>query len=77
MTTKGCVVFDSDSHVVEPPALWEKYLEPEYRALGKHALWRPGMNWDAVGGLDPHTRHPMNEGRGTRRLASPTWMRWG
>ena len=40
MTTKGCVVFDSDSHVVEPPALWEKYLEPEYRALGKHALWR-------------------------------------
>ena len=20
------------------------------------------MNWDAVGELDPHTRHPMNEG---------------
>ena len=33
-------VFDSDSHVVEPPELWEKYLEPEYRTLGKHALWR-------------------------------------
>ena len=108
MTTKDFVVFDGDSHVVEPPALWEKYLEPEYRTLGKHALWRhegptgaylkingeifrdkgnpnlprhalwrPGMNWDAVGELDPHTRHPMNEGRGTRRLASPTWMRWG
>jgi hypothetical protein len=27
-------------HVVEPPALWEKYLDPEYRMLGKHALWR-------------------------------------
>ena len=33
-------VFDSDTHVVEPPELWEKYLDPEYRTLGKHALWR-------------------------------------
>ena len=33
-------VFDSDSHVVEPPAVWEKYLTPEYRTLGRHALWR-------------------------------------
>ena len=33
-------VFDSDSHVVEPPALWDTYLEPEYRTLGRHALWR-------------------------------------
>jgi hypothetical protein len=37
--TKDFAVFDADSHVVEPPALWETYLEPEYRALGKHALW--------------------------------------
>src|SRR5215469_5737738 len=28
---KNVAVFDSDSHVVEPPALWEKYLDPEYR----------------------------------------------
>jgi predicted TIM-barrel fold metal-dependent hydrolase len=79
--------------VVEPPALWERYLEPEYRTLGKHALWRqegrtggylkvngemfrdtgnpnlprhalwrPGMTWDAIGELDPNTRHPMTEG---------------
>jgi hypothetical protein len=40
MATKDFIVFDSDSHVVEPPALWEKYLDPEYRTLGKHALWR-------------------------------------
>ncbi len=40
MTKKPFAVFDSDSHVVEPPELWEKYLEPEYRILGKHALWR-------------------------------------
>jgi predicted TIM-barrel fold metal-dependent hydrolase len=33
-------VFDSDSHVLEPPELWDAYLEPEYRSLGRHALWR-------------------------------------
>ena len=94
MTTgKDFEVFDSDSHVVEPRELWEKYLEPEYRVLGKHALWReegrfdsylkingqvfrdsgnpniprhaiwkPGMTWDAIGELDPDIRHPMSEG---------------
>ena len=93
MTTKSFAVFDADSHVVETPVLWEKYLDPEYRALGKHALWRqegrtgsylkingeifrdtgnpnlprhalwrPGMTWDAIGELDPHTRHAMTEG---------------
>ena len=39
-TQKRFAVFDSDSHVVEPRDVWEKYLEPEYRVLGKHALWR-------------------------------------
>ncbi|MSP03799.1 MAG: amidohydrolase [Acetobacteraceae bacterium] len=38
--SKKFTVFDSDSHVVEPPALWDTYLEPEYRTLGRHALWR-------------------------------------
>src|SRR6516162_10324959 len=93
MTTKSFAVFDADSHVVETPVLWEKYLDPEYHALGKHALWRqegrtgaylkingeifrdtgnpnlprhalwrPGMTWDAIGELDPRARHPMTEG---------------
>ena len=92
-TSKDFEVFDSDSHVVEPRELWEKYLDPEYRVLGKHALWReegrfdsylkvngqvfrdtanpniprhaiwkPGMTWDAVGDLDPDVRHPETEG---------------
>ena len=39
-TTRHFAVFDSDSHVVEPPVLWEKYLDPEFRVLGKQALWR-------------------------------------
>jgi predicted TIM-barrel fold metal-dependent hydrolase len=40
MMTKRFPVFDSDSHVVEPPELWTRYLEAEYRTLGKFALWR-------------------------------------
>jgi predicted TIM-barrel fold metal-dependent hydrolase len=40
ITKKRFAVFDSDSHVVEPREVWEKYLEPEYRTLGKFALWR-------------------------------------
>ena len=42
MPSKAFPVFDSDCHVVEPPELWENYLDPEYRTLGKHALWREG-----------------------------------
>ncbi len=38
--TKSFAVFDSDSHVVEPRAVWEEYLDPEFRRLGKTALWR-------------------------------------
>ena len=36
----GFAVFDADTHVVEPRAIWEKYLDPEYRTLGRFALWR-------------------------------------
>jgi predicted TIM-barrel fold metal-dependent hydrolase len=92
-TEKSFAVFDGDSHVVEPAELWQKYLDPEYRAVGKtalwreegklssylkingevfrdidnsniprHAIWRPGMTWDAIGALDVSARHPMNEG---------------
>ena len=46
-TRKEFEVFDSDSHVVEPGELWEKYLEPEYRTLGKHALWREEGRFDS------------------------------
>jgi len=40
VTIKRFAVFDADSHVVEPPDLWNEYLDAEYRVLGKHALWR-------------------------------------
>ena len=46
-TNKDFEVFDSDSHVMEPREVWEKYLEPEYRVLGKHALWREEGRFDS------------------------------
>jgi predicted TIM-barrel fold metal-dependent hydrolase len=45
MVQKNFAVFDSDSHVVEPPELWTTYLEPEYRTLGRSALWREEGRW--------------------------------
>ena len=39
-TNKRCAVFDANSHVVESPDIWEKYLELENRSLGKFSLWR-------------------------------------
>ena len=38
--SKSFPVFDADSHVVEPPDLWERYVDRDYRALAKQALWR-------------------------------------
>lgn len=40
MARKSFAVFDSDSHVVEPAEVWTKYLDPEFRTLGRNALWR-------------------------------------
>lgn len=40
MPTKNFSVFDSDSHVVEPASVWDHYLDADFRAPGKLALWR-------------------------------------
>ena len=91
-------VMDTDSHVLEGPALWTKFLEPEYRALARswfwpygddidekvflngssvpglnrsgiprHAIWKPGMTAEQIGGLDPKVRHPANPGASNAR----------
>lgn len=39
-TQKRFAIFDGDTHVVEPREVWEHYLDPAYRVLGKAALWR-------------------------------------
>jgi predicted TIM-barrel fold metal-dependent hydrolase len=90
----GIRIVDVDTHVLEPAAVWERYLGPVYRVaarstfwhdvdahglevtivngesvramspsgINRQAIWRPGMTPDAIGALDPHTRHPVNPG---------------
>ena len=31
MTANGFKVVDSDMHIFEPPDLWQRYIEPEFR----------------------------------------------
>ena len=31
MAKDGFRVFDSDMHIMEPPDLWERYIDPEFR----------------------------------------------
>lgn len=53
-------VIDTDSHVLETPDVWTKYLEPEYRVLARTWFWPYGdsiggdvfLNGTAVPGLD-------------------------
>jgi predicted TIM-barrel fold metal-dependent hydrolase len=33
MAKGGFKVFDSDMHIMEPPDLWERYIDPEFRAI--------------------------------------------
>jgi len=32
MAKNGFKIFDSDMHIMEPPDLWERYIDPEFRA---------------------------------------------
>ncbi len=62
--SKSFAVFDADAHVVEPRAVWEQYLDPEYRVLGKHALWREDGKTNAYlkinGEIHRTTYHPAS-----------------
>lgn len=38
MARSGFKVFDSDMHIMEPPDLWERYIDPEFRAVAPHGV---------------------------------------
>ena len=38
MAKKGFKVMDSDMHIIEPPDLWQRYMEPEFKARGPRGL---------------------------------------
>ncbi|MBI3742875.1 MAG: hypothetical protein HY261_01115, partial [Chloroflexi bacterium] len=44
---KGHRYIDNDSHVLEPSDLWEKYLEPQFRAEAPRTVSR----WDSTAAL--------------------------
>ena len=31
MAKRGFKVLDSDLHIIEPPDLWQRYIDPEFR----------------------------------------------
>ncbi len=33
MAKNGFLIFDSDMHIMEPPDLWERYIDPEFRSI--------------------------------------------
>ena len=61
-------VVDADSHVVEPPAIWDHYLDPEYRVLARSWFWRE------EGEVGPLT---VLNGRPVPELPSPAIPRYG
>ena len=38
MAKNGFKVFDSDMHIMEPPDLWERYIDPEFRSIAPHGV---------------------------------------
>ncbi len=38
MAKNGFRVFDSDMHIMEPPDLWERYIDPEFRSLAPRGI---------------------------------------
>ena len=42
MSAADSIVIDCDSHVMEPPDLWEKYLEPKFRDRAIRIVKDPG-----------------------------------
>jgi predicted TIM-barrel fold metal-dependent hydrolase len=39
MSNNGFPIIDCDTHVLEPAAIWEQYLDPQYRVVARSAFW--------------------------------------
>src|SRR5437762_3449096 len=38
MAKQGFKVFDSDMHIMEPPDLWVRYIDPEFRDMAPRGI---------------------------------------
>ncbi len=52
-------VFDGDSHVLEPPEVWERYLDPEYRVAARSVFWRQEGDVSPVTTLNGEIAHEL------------------
>src|SRR5262249_52937595 len=81
MTTKDFSIFDCDSHVVEPPEIWDEYVPRDVRAWVK-TQFHFHTDTDLLhinGRVVPATRERSNAAEvgwpaGTRRRSAP-WCR--
>ncbi|NIO11726.1 MAG: amidohydrolase family protein, partial [Deltaproteobacteria bacterium] len=48
MAKKGFKVLDSDMHIMEPPDLWERYIDSEFKGQGPRGLVRTNVRESAL-----------------------------
>ena len=65
--SKSFPVIDADSHVLEPAAVCDDYLDPEYRIVARSCFWH---DHDEVG---PHT---ILNGKPAPELSTPNLPRY-
>jgi uncharacterized protein len=63
MAKNGFKVFDSDMHIMEPPDLWQRYIDPEFRSLAPRG--RTSENVRDLGLIFPDTEANVNRTAGT------------
>jgi predicted TIM-barrel fold metal-dependent hydrolase len=63
MAKDGFRVFDSDMHVMEPPDLWERYIDPEFRSKAPHG--RISENVRDLGMIFPQVEPQARRTNGT------------
>ena len=63
MVKQGFKVLDSDMHIVEPPDLWQRYIEPEFKDRAPRGFTDP-MRFILMEGPDgkPWGRTPSSDG---------------
>jgi predicted TIM-barrel fold metal-dependent hydrolase len=86
MANKGFQVMDSDMHIMEPPDLWQRYLEPEFRGQAPHGLMEHVRDLRIVGpdgkpwgmAREDGPRQPLPQGHvyaSTQKLFRPHYER--
>ena len=63
MAKNGFKVFDSDMHIMEPPDLWERYIDPEFRSLAPRG--RTSENVRDLGMIFPNVPAHAKRSAGT------------